>query len=157
MEWKRISTSDRTLVDEFIRQQWYTTTMIIRGKEIDMTQTEGFYVKEQEDIIGLITYFVSDDVLEVISLNSLRENQGIGTKLVDPVIREAKDRKLKKILVVTTNDNINAIKFYQKRGFDMACLYHNALDISRKIKPEIPLIGDHSIPLRHEIEFELLI
>ena len=52
MEWKRISTSDRTLVDEFIRQQWYTTTMIIRGKEIDMTQTEGFYVKEQEDIIG---------------------------------------------------------------------------------------------------------
>ena len=110
MEWKRISTSDRTLVDEFIRQQWYTTTMIIRGKEIDMTQTEGFYVKEQEDIIGLITYFVSDDVLEVISLNSLRENQGIGTKLVDAVIREAKDRKLKKILVVTTNDNINAIK-----------------------------------------------
>ena len=157
MEWKRISTSDRTLVDEFIRQQWYTTTMIIRGKEIDMTQTEGFYVKEQEDIIGLITYFVSDDVLEVISLNSLRENQGIGTKLVDAVIREAKDRKLKKILVVTTNDNINAIKFYQQRGFDMACLYHNALDISRKIKPEIPLIGDHSIPLRHEIEFELLI
>ena len=157
MEWKRISTSDRTLVDEFIRQQWYTTTMIIRGKEIDMTQTDGFYVKEQEDIIGLITYFVSDDVLEVISLNSLRENQGIGTKLVDAVIREAKDRKLKKILVVTTNDNINAIKFYQKRGFDMACLYHNALDLSRKIKPEIPLIGDHSIPLRHEIEFELLI
>ena len=157
MEWKRISTSDRTLVDEFIRQQWYTTTMIIRGKEIDMTQTEGFYVKEQEDIIGLITYFVSDDVLEVTSLNSLRENQGIGSKLVDAVIREAKDRKLKKILVVTTNDNINAIKFYQKRGFDMARLYHNALDISRKIKPEIPLIGDHSIPLRHEIEFELLI
>ena len=157
MEWKRISTSDRTLVDEFIRQQWYTTTMIIRGKEIDMTQTEGFYVKEQEDIIGLITYLVSDDVLEVTSLNSLRENQGIGSKLVDAVIREAKDRKLKKILVVTTNDNINAIKFYQKRGFDMARLYHNALDISRKIKPEIPLIGDHSIPLRHEIEFELLI
>lgn len=157
MEWKRISTSDRTLVDEFIRQQWYTTTMIIWGKEVDMTQTEGFYVKEQEDIIGLITYLVSDDVLEVTSLNSLRENQGIGTKLVDAVIREAKDRKLKKILVVTTNDNINAIKFYQKRGFDMARLYHNALDISRKIKPEIPLIGDHSIPLRHEIEFELLI
>ena len=157
MEYERINGLNRNLIDAFIKRHWYTTTMVIRGKEIDMTQTEGFYVKEQEDIIGLITYFVSDDVLEVISLNSLRENQGIGTKLVDAVIREAKDRKLKKILVVTTNDNINAIKFYQKRGFDMACLYHNALDISRKIKPEIPLIGDHSIPLRHEIEFELLI
>ncbi len=55
------------------------------------------------------------------------------------------------------NDNINAIRFYQKRGFDMAHLFRNAMDISRKLKPEIPLIGDNSIPLRHEIEFELSI
>ena len=39
----------------------------------------------------------------------------------------------------------------------MARLFHNALDISRKLKPGIPLIGENSIPLRHEIEFELLL
>lgn len=39
----------------------------------------------------------------------------------------------------------------------MVRLYHNALNISRKMKPEIPLIGENSIPLRHEIEFELSI
>lgn len=87
----------------------------------------------------------------------MKENQGIGSKLVETVINEAKERKCHKIVVITTNDNINAIRFYQKRGFDMAHLFRNALDISRKLKPEIPLIGENDIPLRHEIEFELTI
>lgn len=157
MECERISSLNRNLVDEFIEQHWYTTTMIIRGKEIDMTKTEGFYFSKGEDIIGLITYIVYENILEVTSLDSLQENQGIGSKLLDAVIYEAKNRRLQKIVLITTNDNINAIRFYQKRGFDMVRLYHNALNISRKMKPEIPLIGENSIPLRHEIEFELSI
>ena len=157
MECKRIDRQNRNLINTFIKEHWYTTVMIIRGKEIDMTKTEGFYFSEEETIIGLITYIVYNDVLEITSLDSLQENQGIGSKLVEAVIREARERKCQKIVLITTNDNINAIKFYQKRGFDMAHLYRNALDISRKLKPEIPLIGENSIPLRHEIEFELTI
>ena len=157
MECERIDSLNRNLIDAFIKQHWHTTTMIIRGREIDMTKTEGFYFCEGENIIGLITYIVYDNILEITSLDSVYENRGIGSKLVEIVIHEAKERKLQKIVLITTNDNINAIRFYQKRGFDMARLFHNALDISRRLKPEIPLIGDHSIPLRHEIEFELQI
>lgn len=157
MECERINASNRQLINAFIRQHWYTTTMIIRGKEIDMTKTEGFYFSKGKDIVGLITYIVYDNILEITSLDSLLENQGIGSKLLKTVIHEAKEKKVQKIVLITTNDNINAIKFYQKRGFDMARLFRNALDISRKLKPEIPLIGENSIPLRHEIEFELLI
>lgn len=156
MECERINASNRQLINAFIRQHWYTTTMIIRGKEIDMTKTEGFYFSKGKDIVGLITYIVYDNILEITSLDSLLENQGIGSKLLKTVIHEAKEKKVQKIVLITTNDNINAIKFYQKRGFDMARLFRNALDISRKLKPEIPLIGENSIPLRHEIEFELL-
>lgn len=157
MECIRIDSLNRNLVNAFIKQYWYTTTMIIRGKEIDMTKTEGFYFKESGDIIALITYIVYDNVLEITSLDSLRERQGIGSKLIETVIHEARKRKLQKIVLITTNDNINAIRFYQRRGFDMAHLYRNAMDISRKLKPEIPLVGENSIPLRHEIEFELFI
>lgn len=157
MECIRINDLNRDLINEFIKQHWYTTTMIIRGKEIDMTKTEGFFYKEGEDIIALITYIIYDNVIEITSLDSLREKQGIGSKLIEIVIHEARERKLQKIVLITTNDNINAMSFYQKRGFDMAHLYRNAMDISRKIKPEIPLIGENSIPLRHEIEFELFI
>lgn len=154
MECKRIDRQNRNLINAFIRQHWYTTTMILRGKEIDLAEAEGFYFSEEENIVGLITYIVYKDVLEITSLDSLRENQGIGSRLVDAVIHEAKERNCKKIVLITTNDNIQAMKFYQKRGFDMAHLYRNALDISRKRKPEIPLIGENGIPLRHEIEFE---
>lgn len=157
MECIRINGLNRDLINAFIKQHWCTTTMIIRGKEIDMTKTEGFYFKEGEDIIALITYIVYDNVLEITSLDSLREKQGIGSKLIETVIHEARKRKLQKIVLITTNDNINAIRFYQKREFDMAHLYRNAMDISRKLKPEIPLIGENSIPLRHEIEFEFFI
>ena len=157
MECERISSSNRNLVNAFIKQHWYTTTMIIRGKEIDMTKVDGFYFRDGKTIVGLITYIVYNNTLEITSLDSLQENQGIGSELVETVIHEAKERNLQKIVLITTNDNINAIRFYQKRGFDMAHLFRNAMDISRKLKPEIPLIGDNSIPLRHEIEFELSI
>ena len=157
MECERINSLNRNLVNTFIKEHWYTTTMIIRGRVIDMTKTEGFYFSDGENIIGLITYIVYDNILEITSLDSLQENQGIGSKLIETVIHEAKERKVQKIVLITTNDNINAIRFYQKRGFDMAHLFRNALDISRELKPEIPLIGENSIPLRHEIEFELSI
>lgn len=157
MECERINNLNRNLINTFIKEHWYTTTMIIRGRVIDMTKTEGFFFRDGENIIGLITYIVYDNILEITSLDSLRENQGIGSKLVETVIHEAKERKVRKIVLITTNDNINAIRFYQRKGFDMVHLFRNALDISRKLKPEIPLIGENSIPLRHEIEFELSI
>ena len=58
-------------------------------------------------------------------------------------------------MLITTNDNLSALQFYQKRGFDMSRLYHNAVDKSRKIKPQIPLTGANGIPIRHEIELEM--
>jgi len=60
-------------------------------------------------------------------------------------------------MLITTNDNINAIKFYQKRGFDLKAAHINAMDISRKLKPGIPLIGMHNIPIKHELEFEIIL
>lgn len=74
MECERISSSNRNLVNAFIKQHWYTTTMIIRGKEIDMTKVDGFYFRDGKTIIGLITYIVYNNTLEITSLDSLQEN-----------------------------------------------------------------------------------
>ena len=157
MDIVKIGFRNRALVTDFLIAHWYTTKMVIRGQEIDMTKADGFYIWEDGRIIGLITYFTNKETMEITSLDSLRENQGIGTLLLQTVIEEAKKRGCTRIVLITTNDNINALRFYQKRGFDMAHLYRNALEISRKLKPEIPLTGADSIPLKHEIEFEMLI
>jgi GNAT superfamily N-acetyltransferase len=159
MEVNRITEKNRNIVNDFIINRWYSLKMIIRGKEIDMTSLDGFYVLNKCTIIGLITYLINEEnnVMEITSLDSLKENQGIGTILINRVVEEAKEVRCKKIVLITTNDNINALRFYQKRGFDMVHLFHNALEVSRKLKPEIPFIGQNSIPLMHEIEFEMII
>jgi ribosomal protein S18 acetylase RimI-like enzyme len=157
MKYVNISEENREFVINFITRQWYSTKIVVRGKEIDMTTVDGVIVTENDTIIGLITYIFYDDICEIISLDSLLESKGIGTTLVNNVILIAKDHNCRKVVLITTNDNINAIRFYQKRGFDMVHFYHNALDISRKLKPEIPLIGDNNIPLKHEIEFEFIL
>lgn len=157
MVFKQINDSNRDIINKFITEQWYSTVMIIRGKEIDMTTVEGIYILDNAKIIGLITYMIYDNTMDIISLDSLCENQGLGTLLLEKVVDIAREEGCRKIVLITTNDNIRAIRFYQRRGFDMTCLYRNALDISRKLKPEIPLIGENGIDLKHEIEFEMVL
>lgn len=155
MEYVNINKTNRKDINDFINNRWFTMEMIIRGKVVDMTKVDGIVVKEKGEIIGLLTYVIKDATLEIISLDSLDEGKGIGTNLINYAKKIASKSRCERIILITTNDNINAIRFYQKRGFDMIQFYHNAIDISRQIKPEIPLIGDNGIPLKHEIEFEL--
>lgn len=157
MEIKRIDQADRAYVDEFILQQWYTMEMVVHGERIDLGSAEGRIACEEGEIVGLITYRVSGDEMEILSLDSLKENRGIGSRLLGEAVEEARRAGCARVMLITTNDNLHALGFYQKRGFDMVRIYRNAVDESRKIKPEIPLIGDHGIPIKHEIEMEMKI
>lgn len=152
---EKITDKNRKQVNDFIIQHWYTTKMVICGKIIDLSEAEGFVFIDETKIIGLITYIIYGEVLEILSLNSIYENQGIGTVLLNKVIGEAENHSCRRIVLITTNDNINALRFYQKRGFEMIQLFYNSVEKSRKLKPEIPLIGDNNIPLKSEIQMEL--
>ena len=99
-------------------------------------------------------------------METFDQNKGIGTKIIEKIINIAKENKCKRIWLITTNDNINAIKFWQKRGFCIVNIHINAIVESRKIinaivesrkitPNNIPLIGEYGIPIRDEIEFEI--
>jgi ribosomal protein S18 acetylase RimI-like enzyme len=75
--------------------------------------------------------------------------------LINNVIEKAKKCNCMRVWLITTNDNTHALRFYQKRGFEWVGFYKNSMDDSRKLKPEIPELGDDNIPIKHEIEFEL--
>ena len=151
MNIKIISSENRRQINDFISSHWFSTDMVVKGELVDMTVLDGFAVYDDGTVIGLVTYRIKSNECEIM----LREKQAIGTALVDKVIEIAREKKCTKIKLVTTNDNINAIRFYQKRGFDIVNLYRNALNVSRKLKPSIPLLGDFDIPIKHEIEFEM--
>ena len=152
-----IDQADRKEADAFIVRQWYTLQMAVHGERIDLGSADGFYTCEGDEITGLITYRVSGKEMEILSLDSLHERRGTGTALLNTAIEKARNTGLERIMLITTNDNLPALRFYQKRGFDLVRIRRNALEQARKIKPEIPLTGLDGIPLRHEIELELIL
>ena len=154
---ERISTETRNLVNQFFIDNWFSTDMSVRGEIIDGTKLDGFLLQEDSKIIGLVTYKFYENICEIISLDSKKENIGIGSALLKKAEKVATDNDCKKMRLITTNDNMRALQFYQKRGYCLTKLYPNAMDEVRKIKPSVPELGDNDIPLRDEIELEKIL
>jgi len=150
-----LTRDDLPRLRQFWIEHWGGEDMITRGNIYRPEQLEGFVIEDGVEWIGLLTFFIKDDECEVTSLDSLREGQGIGSKLINKASEEARARNCKRLFLITTNDNLNALGFYQKRGFELVTIYRGAIHESRKIKPSIPLIGMNNIPLRDEIELEI--
>ncbi len=104
-----------------------------------------------------MTYKTKGKICQIITLDALLKRKGVGTALVNQLKKEGEKEGWKKIKVITTNDNLDGLRFYQRRGFVLKKVYPDAVNASRKIKQEIPLFGDYKIPLRDEIELEYLI
>lgn len=153
----KIDSTSRDAVNAFITRQWFTLDIVVHGESIDLSMSDGFYSYENEEINGLITYRIKDNEMEILSLDSLLPNKGYGTELLNKAIHKARNIGCHRIMLITTNDNLNALRFYQKRGFNIVKLYRNAVDESRKLKPQIPFVGMDNIPIRHEIELELIL
>ena len=154
---RRLTADDLPRLRQFWIERWGSEEMISRGRIYRPEQLEGFVAEDVNEWIGLLTYFIKDNECEVTSIDSLREGQGIGSILLNKVIEEARARDCVRIFLITTNDDLNALGFYQKRGFEMVTIFRGALKESCKLKPSIPLIGNHGIPLRDEIELEMIL
>lgn len=153
---KPVAAENREMVNAFLLQHWHGMTMVLRGEVVDMTLADGYFLTDETgNVIALATYRTQGDVCELLSLDSLRQRNGYGTLLLNRVIAQARVQGCRRMVLITTNDNLNALSFYQRHGFDLIGLYRNAMDKARKHKPCIPLIGEGGIPLRHELELEL--
>ena len=154
-----LADADRAWAADLWRERWGGTTMVTRGTTHHVGDLLGFVAAigttEGEALVGLVTYRIDGNACEIVSLDSLREGQGIGSALIAAVVEAATAAGATRLWLVTTNDNLAALRFYQKRGFALAALRRGAVTEARRLKPTIPLIGLDGIPLRDEIELEL--
>ena len=152
---------DREWILPLLEKQWGSSRIVTRGRIHDAGNLPGFAASLADDQanepVGLITFRIENGECEIITLNSLAECFGIGSALVDWVKRAAESTECRRIWLITTNDNTAALRFYQKRGFTLRELYCNAVAQSRLLKPEIPDAGIDGIPLRDEIELEMVL
>ncbi len=155
--YRRSGPEDTPQIRVFWREHWGDEFVVVHGVIYRPEQMQGFIASEDGVWLGLVTYIILGDSCEIVTLDSLREGQGIGTHLIDYVTAEACRAGCNRLFLVTTNDNLEALGFYQRRNFQLAALRAGALNESRKIKPAIPLIGLHGIPLRDELELEIIL
>ena len=152
---RAIEDGDRGWIRALLRDHWGAETMVVRETVFEPADLPGFVAERGGEPVGLVTYRVDGTEGEVMSLDSLLPNRGIGTALLTRVEAAARAAGCSRVSLVTTNDNLNALRFYQRRGFRLVALRPGAVERGRRLKPEIPLVGEHGIPLRDEIELEL--
>jgi ribosomal protein S18 acetylase RimI-like enzyme len=147
-------THDQAWAAELLIEHWGSIQVVSRGVIHQADQLPGFIATRENERVGLATYDLQGDECEIVTLNSLDQGIGIGTALIEAVQEKALASACRRVWLITTNDNLPALQFYQKQGFRLVAVYPNTLETSRQLKPEIPHIGFEGIPLRDEIELE---
>jgi N-acetylglutamate synthase-like GNAT family acetyltransferase len=148
--------ADRDWIASFLERNH--SRRVARNRELVTPTDHPMLVAEADGGLpaGLLTYIVDGNACEILTLHATRQWRGTGTALVEAVRRVATDAGCDRLWVVTTNDNVDALRFYQRRGFRLAAVRPGAVDESRRtLKPEIAPAGDYGIPLRDEIELEM--
>lgn len=151
---REIASSDRQWLTDFFIKHWGSPQMVYSRGIHQCDQLPGFVAFQGEEAVGLVTYQIVEDQCEIVSLDSLREGQGIGSALMQETERTAREQGCKRIWLITTNDNLHALRFYQKRDYQLVQIYRGAVEQARKIKPQIPLVGNDGIKINDEIELE---
>jgi ribosomal protein S18 acetylase RimI-like enzyme len=152
---RALEEEDRPWVTELLRERWGSEVVVTGGKAHDASLLEGFAAELDGEPVGLATYETRGAECELITLDSFREGVGAGSALLAAVANAAWRQRCRRLSVVTTNDNVRALGFYQRRGFTLTALRRGAIEKSRRIKPEIPELGCYDIPIRDEIELTL--
>ncbi len=155
-----IDEDNREKVSDFFSKHWGTTEMVLSSGVYHCDELDGYVYKGTKgEIVGLVTYIRhNEDICEVISLDSVYEGQGIGSSLMCVIEEKARELGAKAVQLITTNDNLHALSFYQKRGYVLKAVYPNAVEKARTVKPSIPFVASNGIPIRDEwLLYKLLI
>ena len=142
---------DRAWAGQLLSGHFGDTRQARRGELIDaMTMSGLVAVDEHGERLGLLTFRDLAGEVEILALVAETRHHGVGTALLGALLDLKADST---IWVVTTNDNLNALRFYQRRGFRIRGVRPGAVDAARvNLKLSIPVAGEFGIAIRDEIE-----
>jgi GNAT superfamily N-acetyltransferase len=146
---------DQPAVDAFL--EVHNTAVVARlGELIDARLPPALIAHDGSRIVGVLTWVAHEEAFEVLTLHVTDQWHGTGTALLDGARRLAASLGFRRMWLITTNDNTDGLRFYQRRGFRLARLHRGAVDRSRAtLKPTIPDIAANGIPIHDELELEL--
>ena len=155
---QEIAPGDRSWVAEMLRQEWTSTSVARLGELIEAAHLPGYLATlGGGQRVGLALVAVRDRDYEVVAISTTEPRRGIGRALMERCLAEARAAGCRRVWLVTTNNNVAAIAFYQQMGLDLRALHRHAVAQAREIKPTIPVRDAVGVPIDHELEFELLL
>jgi ribosomal protein S18 acetylase RimI-like enzyme len=150
-----LADSERDWVERLIVERWGGPLVVGRGRSWNPLELPGFAAFDGDRCIGVVTYELDGDACEIVTIDALEEGRGVGTALMDAVVEAARAACCERIRLVTTNNNLRALAFYQKRGFRLVALVPGAVDEARRVKASIPAEDSTGLPIRDELHLEL--
>jgi GNAT superfamily N-acetyltransferase len=129
----------RRIAVERLAVEWRGMEIRIRDRTYCFTDCE---ILVAGDGKGLLAYDVADrPTAELVAMDAFEPHQGIGTALLNELLRRLRADGFAIVRLATTNDNLDALRFYQRRGFCMAALRPRAVERARKLKALDPRVG----------------
>jgi N-acetylglutamate synthase-like GNAT family acetyltransferase len=152
MQITELSDDDRKWVKERTELLFGGDFVVSREEVHDPHRLPGFIAAEGPERVGLVTYDIAGDSCEIVTIDALCQFMGIGTELLEKVEFVAAAAGCTRLWAITTNDNLDAQRFFQKRGFVINAVRLGTMSKIRLLKPNVPRIGCHGIPIRDEVE-----
>lgn len=148
---------DRAVIDAFLHAH-NADVVARRGELVDARTQPKLVAFAGDGLAGVLTYVPADGSVEALTVHAGVPGTGVGTALLAALRDRAASAGWRRIWLITTNDNVDALRFYQRRGFRLVAVHAGAVDASRMtLKPAIPAIGAYGIPIHDELELELLV
>lgn len=149
--------ADSAAISDLLQQSWGSHIAVAHGVAYDATTLPAILAEEDDQLVGLLTYHLQDHELEIVTIDASAQHRGVGTALLEAATEVAEQAGARRLWLITTNDNLDSLRFYQRRGLRIVDVRPGAVDESRKLKPSIPTTGAYGIPLHDELVLELLI
>jgi len=146
----KVATDDeRSTIRELVREFWGEEEQLTFDRRFELAELPAYVAKIDNDLVGFVSFAEISDFLIIVALGVLPSYQGgsVGTKLVEEVEKEAKSQGKKEMLVSTSNDDLPALAFYQRLGFQIVEVKPNVI----AQKHETFLQGIGGLPIRDEI------
>lgn len=152
-----LGASHRAFVDRHLREHFGSPAIVSLGRLHDGSVLPGLLAMLDGEPAGFLLFEQRGEACEIVALVSVLTRRGVARALVGALRDQMALAGVRRLVLVTTNDNTSAQSFYEALGFSFVALHEGAVTRSREFKPEIPALGVDGVPIEDELEYELTV
>ena len=127
--------AEREWLAEKLQERWGSTSIVSRGVLHDAAALPALVCVRGTERVGMATFALADRACELVTLDAFERGRGVGSALLAAVVAAARGDGASRLWLITTNDNLDALRFYQRRGFRLGAVNRGAVDAARRLKP----------------------